>query len=450
MKKVILILVLIGGAAAGGWYWWTKRMTKEQSTFRVVEVTRGDVISTITATGTVEPEEVVDVGAQVAGMIVAFGKDVNGNQIDYGSEVEEGTVLATIDDSLYASDVAQNKAQVDSAQANVERTLADLEQMKAKLDQADRDWQRAQRLGPSELLAQNAYDAFKAAYAGASATVKVGEASILQARAGLAIAQAGLQRSQRNLGFCIIKSPVKGIIIDRRVNAGQTVVSSLNAPSLFLIAKDLRRIQVWASVNEADISSIRPNQEASFSVDAFPGRTFRAKVAKVRLNAAMTQNVVTYTVVLAGDNNDGALLPYLTANVSFQVDKRSGVLRVPNAALRWMPTAAQIDPTEPASRGTAPATGSRPRREASSGAAQSNPPTPAPNTGTLWVQAEAGVRPIRVSTGMTDGTFTEVSGPDVVEGMSVIIGEERKQVGGAAGTTNPFSPQFNRGRSGGR
>jgi HlyD family secretion protein len=202
-------------------------------------VKRGDLLVSISATGTVEPEEVIDVGAQVAGQILSFGKDANGKTVDYGSAVEEGTVLARIDDSLYAADAAQAEAQVESSRAGLQRAAADLEQMKAKFQQAERDWRRAQNLGPSEALAQASYDAYQSTYETAKANVAVGEAAILQAKAGMAQADAVLRRAQRNLGYCTIKSPVRGVIIDRRVNIGQTVVASLNAPSLFLIAKDL-------------------------------------------------------------------------------------------------------------------------------------------------------------------------------------------------------------------
>ena len=144
--------------------------------------------------------------------------------------------------------------------------------------------------------------------------------------------------------YCTIKSPVKGVIIDRRVNIGQTVVASLNAPSLFLIAKDLKRMQVWVAVNEADIGKIQPGLPVSFTVDAFPGETFRGEVGKVRLNASMTQNVITYTVEVITDNSNGRLLPYLTANVQFELSRLSGVLLAPNAALRWTPPAEQVAP----------------------------------------------------------------------------------------------------------
>ena len=187
----------------------------------------------------------------------------------------------------------------------------------------------------------SAYDQYKANFEIAKANVAVAQAGVAQAKASLAQAQAALDRAQRNLSYCTIKSPVKGVIINRRVNTGQTVVSSLNAPSLFLIAKDLTRIQVWVSVNEADIGNIHPGMAVTFTVDAFPNQCSSWPGRKVRLNATMTQNVVNYTVEVTTDNSDGKLLPYLTANAQFVTGSRENGLLAPNAALRWQPATAQ-------------------------------------------------------------------------------------------------------------
>ena len=265
-------------------------------TFRTVPVKRGDLLATISATGTVEPEEVVDIGAQVAGRIVSFGKDKNGKEIDYGSNVEAGMVLARIDDALYAADAASAKAQLTQAKAAVQKAKADLGQMQAKLVQTANDWARARKLGPSDALSQTDFDAARSAYEVAKANLAVGKAAVVQAQGTVAQAEATLKRALQNLSYCTIVSPVKGVIIDRRVNIGQTVVSSLNAPSLFLLAKDLNRLQVWVSVNEADIGRIKPGQPVTFTVDALPRRGLFREGGKIRLNATMTQNVVTYTV----------------------------------------------------------------------------------------------------------------------------------------------------------
>jgi HlyD family secretion protein len=378
----------------------------------------------------VDPEEVVDVGAQVAGQILSFGKDANAKTVDYGSVVENGTVLAKIDDSLYSADAAQAGAQVQSAKATLQRAEADLEQLKAKLRQAERDWERAQKLGPSEALAQSSYDAYQSAYETAKANVAVGEAAILQTRASLAQAEALLQRAQRNLSYCTIKSPVKGVVVDRRVNIGQTVVSSLNAPSLFLIAKDLTRMQVWVAVNEADIGKIHPGLPVTFTVDAFPGETFRGEVGKVRLNASMTQNVVTYTVEIVTDNSNGRLLPYLTANVQFELDRRSNVLMVPNAALRWRPSAEQVAPEF---REAFEKLAARKAKVEDSAAGTSR--------AALWTPEGDYVKPIRVRQGLSDGAYTEVQGEGLTEEMNVVTGVQT-QTNNQDVATNPFTPKF--------
>lgn len=278
-KPVILSVVVALTAGAGGW-WWHSRNTAQVSLATAV-VRRAELAATISSTGTIEPVEVVDVGAQVAGLINSFGKDKDGNTIDYGSLVEEGTILAKIDESVYAADLALANAQVDQDKAGELRADADLEQLKAKAVQSEADWKRAQELTSSKLMAVADYDSYKANYAAAKANVAVGEAALTQAKAATVQAHALLQKAQRNLDFCTIKSPVKGVIIDRRVNIGQTVVASLNTPSLFLIANDLTRMQIWVAVNEADIGRIVPGAPVTFTCDAFPGREFKGAVGKV-------------------------------------------------------------------------------------------------------------------------------------------------------------------------
>jgi len=441
-KIVITTLVVIGLAMISGlgvWSFWFNG--KKAPTFRTVPVKRGDLIATISATGTVEPEEVVDVGAQVAGLILTFGKDKHGKVIDYGSVVDAGTVLAQIDDSLYAAAVDTAKAQFQQAEANKISAYANVLQMKAKLLQAQQDWDRAQKLGPSDALAQSAYDQYKANYEVAKANLAAAEAAVEQAKAALAQTKASLTSAQINFSYCTIKSPVKGVIIDRRVNIGQTVVSSLSAPSLFLIAKDLKRIQVWVSVNEADIGNIFKDQPVTFTVDALPNQVFQGRVGKIRLNATMTQNVVTYTIEVNSNNDEGKLLPYLTANAQFMIGRRQGVLLVPNAALRWSPRPSQITPE---SRQTPHAHASSQGRNGSSGSDTVATPQA---RGTIWVEQEKFVRPIRVKIGLTDGTLTEVEGNDLTEGLRIIIGEaSRETVDGTSAERSPFTPQVGRGQ----
>jgi HlyD family secretion protein len=247
-----------------------------------------------------------------------------------------------------------------------------------------------------------------------------------------------LQRAQQNLSYCTIVSPVRGVIIDRRVNIGQTVVASLNAPSLFLIAKDLKRIQVWVSVNEADIGRIHPGQPVTFTADAHPGVIFTGEVGKVRLNATMTQNVVTYTVEVNTDNSDGKLLPYLTANVKFIVGDRRDVLVVPNAALRWRPQPEQIvkeyrQPRKTGKKTKGPSPGQPPDEEAGK---------EAPARQVVWVPQGALVRPVEVSRGLSDGSLTEVAAAELQEGTPVVVGEAEKSAGKPASGGSPFTPQL--------
>ncbi len=438
-KKIALIaLPVVIILLAGLWFW--QRNQQNSVSFRTTPVNRGDLVATISATGTVEPEEVVDVGAQVAGRIVSFGKDKNGKTVDYGSVVETGTILAQIDDALYAADVATTRAQLAQAKANVQRAEADLGQLKAKLFQTERDWMRAKKLGPSEALSQSDFDAALSAYEVAKANLNVGQAALVQAKDAVAQGEAVLRRAAQNLDYCTIRSPVKGVIIDRRVNIGQTVVASLNAPSLFLIAKDLKRLQVWAAVNEADIGNIHPGQPVIFTVDAHPGVTFQGEVGKVRLNATMTQNVVTYTVEVNTDNEDGKLIPYLTANLKFMVAERNNVLLVPNAALRWLPQPDQI--AQKFRQRLQQEGGGRP---GGPGPAAAREGKEEKGRGILWSPQGAYVRPVQVRLGPTDGSMTEVESPDLKEGTLVVVADQPKEAGTPVASTSPFTPQLFRG-----
>jgi HlyD family secretion protein len=440
---IVLAVILLGGIGAGA-YWYTHRNTASAAGFRTAPVARGDVVATISATGTVEPEEVVDVGAQVAGVILSFGKDTNNHDlpIDYNSVVTENMVLAQIDPSLYQSDLDSAQAALLQAQANVVRANADLVQKRALLDQATNDWNRAQALWntKSGALADSAYDQYRANFEVAKDNVDIDVANIKVAEAAVTQAQSAVDRCKRNLAYCTITSPVKGTIIDRRVNIGQTVVSSLNAPSLFLIAKDLKQMQVWVAVNEADIGSVYAGQPVKFTVDARPGQVFQGSVGKVRLNATMTQNVVTYTVEVVTDNSSGKLLPYLTANAQFETGRKEKVLMVPNAALRWTPTPAQMG-AQPQSADVGKA-----GENASAGGGQ-----PAKASGSrrtharVWVDDGAHVRAIPVTVGLTDGVNTEISGEGLQEGLEVITGDVAPGTAQAAAPSagaSPFTPQL--------
>lgn len=438
IKRTVLVVIILG-VAVTAIVWYRHSGNGQTVAFKTAKITRGNLLVTIDASGTLEPEEVVDVGAQVGGQILEFGTDINGKTVDYSSEVEQGALLAKIDDALSKADVSEAEASVLSAKATLQKAKANLEQLKAQMAQAQRDWERAQKLGASEALAQTTYDNYKYSYEMAKANVDVGEAVILEAQAALAQAETSLWRANRNLGYCTISSPVSGTIIARRVNIGQTVTASLDTPSLFLIAKDLKRMQIWAAVNEADIAKIYSGQPVAFTVDALPDETFKGEVIKIRLNASMTQNVVTYTVEILADNSSGKLLPYMTANVEFEVAKRDNVLLVPTAALRWTPSVEQVDPEyrsglpEPKEKpASAPETATETSLEQQGEEQQM-----------AFVYAVHGeyVRPIPVKVGISNGVYTEVESPALSEGLEIVIGTQT--VSGASGeTSNPFTPKM--------
>lgn len=427
MKRLLIWLVVACVAGGGAYLWWGwGREQGAGATYRTDTVERTDIVSTITAVGTIVPEEVVDVGAQVNGMIASLGTDQEGKQVDYRSTVTQGMLLAQIDETIYRADASAAEAQLAQSNAQVEVSRANLLLAQAKLDQARRDWNRAEKLGPSRALSQADFDAAKSEFEQSQAMVEQASAQVLQAQATVGVSDAAVKRARQNLAYCRIGSPVNGVIIDRRVDVGQTVVSSFNAPSLFLIAKDLTRMQVLVQVNEADIEHVHPGDKVTYTVDALPGRVLDGVVRKVRLNATMTQNVVTYTVEIVTDNTDLKLLPYLTANVMFIVERRVSVLSVPNAALRWTPEGYTGPETPPAASHRADGEGGRAA------------------AGVVWVLRNGQPAPESVRTGLSDGTRTEISGDQVREGDVVITGEVTHAAQGGGGT-NPFAPQF-RGR----
>ncbi|HTV47633.1 MAG TPA: efflux RND transporter periplasmic adaptor subunit [Phycisphaerae bacterium] len=444
MRKLFFIFVILVLALAAGAFWWFKWHSAPLQ-YRTAVIRKGTLQVTVNATGTVEPSEVVDVGAQVNGLIQSFGDDPNhpGQQIDYNSKVTKGEVLARIDDSLYAAAVESDKAALAQAQANLVAGKANLQLKQAALDDAAADWNRAQSIGEnSGALAATQYDQYKSTYEQAIADVAVAQANILQEQAAIQQAQATLDHDQINLNYCTIISPVNGVIIDRRVDIGETVVSSLSTPSLFLISTDLTNLQVWASVDEADIGKIHDGQKVSFTLDALPNQTFTGTVEQIRLNASLSQNVVTYTVVVDTKNPNGVILPYLTADLDFIVAQHKNVLMAPIEALEFQPTSeSQVDPQfrslnlPPPLNVTTVAT--RPAATQASETSESSG-----SQGVLWVVEGNYLKPIIVQTGLDNDSYVEVSGDGVEPGMQVVIAEAGGSGGGTAGSTNPFLPQF--------
>lgn len=406
MKRILgiaFIIVLLGLLVWGGIFLYRRfNAPQEKLSFQTEKVSRGDLRSTISASGTIEPEELINVGAQVNGKIMKFGTDADGKVIDYGSRIKAGSILAQIDDVLYEAEVRHAKAAKLQAEAAINSAKANIAVTKADLLLAKQNWHRAKDLYPKKAMSRSEYDAANAEYATASARIGVAEASLAQARSQLASAEASLLKAERNLNYCVITSPVDGVIIDRRVSVGQTVVSNMSASSIFLIAKDLKKMQVWASVNEADIGDIKAGMPVIFTVDTFPGRRFKGSVLKVRLNATMSQNVVTYVVEIATDNKDGVLLPYLTANVRFIKASRTNVLTVSNAALRFQPEPGMVAPEFAAQFDELMSLRGSERL--------------------LWKQSEVGLVPVKVKVGLASSGETEIISGDVNEGDEVVNG----------------------------
>lgn len=361
--------------------------------FNTATIKRGDFISTITALGTVEPEAVVDVAAQVPGRITAFGIDPADNgkkkQVDFGTAVRAGTILAYLEDTNY-------RTQVDQAEATIRRGAAVLKQLHARHELARLELKQAENQPPGSGADKAAgtlsVELAKARLSEAEANISIGEAAMEQSKAALKLAQVNLENT-------VIKSPIDGVVIDRRVNVGQAVAPHVDAGGLFLIASDLSKLQVWVAVDEINISRIRVGMPVRFSVDAFPGDQFLGTVSQVRLNAAFRQGAVSYTVIVAVDNSKKKLIPYLTAQVHFDT-QHANVLMAPNVALRFKPRRQQVAPD-----------------------AQPNELLrDQPNVSQLWVRDGNFLKPVKVEIGETNGMVTEVIGDGVKEGMEIITG----------------------------
>jgi HlyD family secretion protein len=446
MKKLLFVtlLMLLLSVLLTGWLSYSDMLDAQvdQIALRTAKVERRDLVVGLDAKGTLEPEEVVDVGAQVGGRIKELGDDPRatidpvfaGKHVDVGTTVEKGTVLASIDEAVYL-------AQRNQAQAALARSKADVVQFQAQFAQAEAEWHRAQRLRSLKIKGVKATDLLNRTKSPARSTALEGEiiersqvqiraisdAEFIQAKSNYEVAkanidvgkavvahqQSALDLAEMNLAYTVIQSPVQGTIIDRRVNIGQMVMASLNGPGLFLIAKDLRRMQVWALVDETDIGELKSGTPVSFKVDAFPRDVYRGAVAQVRPNAKKTQNAVTYTVVIETDNSNLKLLPSLTADVRFELSRREQVLSVPNAALSCTPRTALI----------AASTVSMMRMEADA-ALLPNAAAKNYDEATIWTRkGSRHVSPMKVKVGVSDGTRTEVEGPGLAEGLEVVLGE---------------------------
>jgi HlyD family secretion protein len=330
MKRAIIVLVAVAVVAAGAGAWYLRR-DKVEVAVTTTPVTRGDIIDSVGATGTVQAVTTVQVGSQVSGNIEWLGADFN-------SIVKKGQVVARLDPSLFDAQLQQVQANLIQARANLTRANSELDRTKVQLTDAQQKYNRALELSKQSLIAQSDLDAAKIAVDNAAAGVASQQASVTQSQAAVTQAQASVNQSQVNRDHTIIMAPIDGIVTQRSVDVGQTVAASMSAPTLFVIAADLTEMQVNANIDEADVGRIRPGQHVTFRVDAYPTDNFEGTVTQIRLQPVVVQNVTTYGTVITVPNKQLKLKPGMTANVKIEIAKRTNALRITNAALRFRPT----------------------------------------------------------------------------------------------------------------
>jgi len=364
---------------------------KETTTYRFATIERGNLQSTVSATGTLNAVTTVSVGTQVSGQVSEL-------LVDFNDHVKKGELLARIDPTLAMQAVTD-------AQANLEKSQA-----QALL--ASRDYARNRELTNDGLVARSAFE--------------VAQSGATVADAGVKSARVALDRARQNLSYTNIYAPIDGVVVERNVQQGQTVAASLSAPQLFLIANDLSQMQILAQVGESDIAQIKEGQAVSFTVQALTGQTFKGIVKQVRLQSTTTDNVVNYTVVVSVPNTDGKLLPGMTARVQFLTKQADNVLKVSNSALRYKPTDVELVALKAAQQATATATATSTTSTATSTARSGRnggTRTGSSNFGTLYyLDVNGKLAVARVKTGINDGSTTEITGKTVKEGMKVIAG----------------------------
>jgi HlyD family secretion protein len=382
------------------------------------QVQKGDIQNVVQATGTINAVTTVQVGSQVSGTIQTLFADFN-------SHVTKNQIVARIEPSLFQGAVLQAKADLSDAQANLVAAKANLAKAQAAAVQTKQDYERNQQLAAAGVIPAQQLDAAKAAAQTNDAAVGAAQAQVTQAAAQAQQKAAALTVAQTNLDHTIIRSPIDGTVIARSVDVGQTVAASLQAPTLFTIAQDLTKMQVYVATDESDVGSIQAGQPVNFKVDAFPTRTFTGKVSAVRLNATTVQNVVTYTTIVDFDNPDLKLFPGMTAYVSIPVATASGVVKVPNGALRYTPdlTASQVSALYQKYGITANSGRGR----------KNNQGQDQPVTAVVWkLDSNKQVEPVQIKLGITDHTTTEVA--QVLKGA---LAQGDQVVTGAASSAKP-------------
>lgn len=410
--RTVVWLVVLGGIAAAAVAGYGPAMDYIESVnrpvFRTQTAERGDVTEVINATGTIEPVESVHVGAFVSGTIVTL-------EADFNDEVEAGELLAEIDPRLYESNVARDEAALAARKAELQRA-------EAMLTHAQKDEERAKttKARSPTSIPDAEIDEVTFSRIAKEAEVRVAEAAVRQA-------EASLGNSKANLDYARIEAPVAGIVIDRKIDRGQTVAAQFQTPELFVIAPDMReRVRIFAAVDEADIGRIRTGREQGrpvrFTVDAYPGEVFEGDIEQVRLNSDTLQNVVTYPVVLTAANPDLKLLPGMTADISFEIDSRSDVLRVPNAALRFFPKREHVRESDLPILDGEEVLADLKTSSAGRPDADSRADAEEDRLRHVWVVDDGLLKAVAVETGLSDYRTTEVVAGEIDEGLALVVG----------------------------
>jgi HlyD family secretion protein len=408
MKRLLWSILLATLLFGGGAYYWESDARAVAPALTTAPVSRGSVVARVSATGTMEPVDTVEVGTQVSGTIASLGADFN-------QPVTRGQTIATLDPAVLTSQVTQ-------AEATVIRLRAELQKASVQLDDARLKLSRAEQLSQRQLIPAQDVDT-------ARSDARVAEVTVAAAKAQLDQAQASLDQARVNLSHTVIVSPVNGIVLSRNVEVGQTVAAGLQAPTLFVIARNLDILQLNAKVDESDVGRVTTGQPVSFTVDAYPGQTFSGTVRQVRLQPVVTQNVVSYTTIIDVPNPRGQLKPGMTATLDIEVARSDDVLRVPASALRFTPSASVLASTGSSSDGAPSDRGPR-----------------------VWIRTVDGLTPVAVQAGLSDNVTVAVSGAGLQEGMDVVTGaavDTASQSNAAPAGGSPLMPTFPRRSAGG-
>lgn len=397
----------------------------KEAEYFTAKVEKGDIRQVIEATGTINPVTSVQVGSQVSGMISKL-------YVDFNSKVTKGQVIAEIDPKLFEGAVLQARADLGNARASLAAAKSNLEKDQATMKQHKLDYDRAVGLAQQGVVSQQQLDQARATYDSIVAQVDSDRAAIQQAEAQVAQKAASLKVAQTNLDYTIIRAPIDGTVVNRSIDIGQTVAASLQAPTLFTIALDLTKMQVYAKTDEGDVGEIRPGHNADFRVDAFPKDLFHGVVHQVRMNATTVQNVVTYDTIVDFDNPELKLFPGMTAYVSIPVASVVDVVKVPNAALRYKPDlpAQKIQELYRKYGIDVPQSAAAPRMagqpEQPGGVARPRPSSStnsASERAIVWkLLPDRSLEPVLISTGLTDHTYTAVLTGDLKPGEELVTG----------------------------